>query len=648
MADVQHAQLQWDEQGQPLSCVFGDVYFSRANGLAETHHVFLANNQLPERFAALQPGASFVIGETGFGTGLNFLCARQLFNQTAPAGATLHFLSVERYPLSSSDLSRALALWPELKPLADELIKNYQAIHPGFQRVVLAKGRVVLTLMIGDVLEMLPQLNARIDAWFLDGFAPAKNPEMWNEALFKELARLSYPNTTLATFTSAGFVRRGLSDQGFSLCKVKGFAHKREMLAGVYTKTFLQTSPAWFKRQPSNPTRRAVVLGTGLAGASAAYSLAIRGWHVTVIDRQPSIAAETSGNAQGVLYLKLSSFFTPLTQFVLSGFGYTRRLLEHLDKNAWQNCGVLQIPANENDKVRHKQLTESFDSSLLTLIDADEATRVSGVTLTKGGLYFPEAGWVNPPALCQWLLEHPNIKCLMSTEITALKKDGDIWQLFAGNSLVEQTEQLVLANAQSVNELLPLKLAVKPIRGQITELAATQQSLSLQTVLCEQGYVAPAFEGEHTLGATFRFKTADLSVNEIEHQENLTLLRDISEDLYHRLNADQAPIKGRAGFRCTSPDYLPVVGPVSDYDTFRDLYNVLGKDSRQRPDLPCPWLKGLFVSVAHGSRGLISAPLCGEILAAWMNDEPLPVADELAQACHPNRFALKDTIRRKP
>lgn len=152
------------------------MYFSDQSGLDETRYVFLEQNHLQQRFAALPEGGRLVIGETGFGTGLNFLCAWQLFDHHAAPGARLHFVSVEKYPLSYADLQRALALWPELKPWADQLLAQYVAIHQGFQRLVLDAGRVTLTLLIGDALEQLPQLDAQVDAWFLDGFAPAKTP----------------------------------------------------------------------------------------------------------------------------------------------------------------------------------------------------------------------------------------------------------------------------------------------------------------------------------------------------------------------------------------------------------------------------------------------------------------------------------------
>lgn len=647
MPDITHAQLLWDEHGQPYSAEFGDVYFSKSHGLEETLHVFLKHNQLPERFTNLPPAGHFVIGETGFGTGRNFLCAWDAFIKAAPADSQLHFISAERYPLSLADLQRALSLWPSLKPLADELLAQYVAIHMGFQRLVFAQGRVVLTLLIGDALATLPSVDARIDAWFLDGFAPAKNPRMWDETLFKEMARLSHSGTTLATYTSAGFVRRGLIAQGFAVKRQDGFGDKHDMLAGQFVGQAPQAAPVWFSRPPVSPSREVIVLGAGLAGASAAASLAKRGWQVRVIDRQSAVAGETSGNLQGITYLKLSAHHTPLSRFVLSGFGYTRRLLNALDPHFWQACGVLQMPTSAQEHNRQAGIAEVFGQTLVREVDQTEASAIAGVTVPSGGMYFPEGGWINPKALCQHLLNHPNIVLELNTAITRIDKPDTHWQLWAGERLVARTEHLVLATAEHVNDLLDLKLSVKPIRGQVTEIDATPASCALNTVLCAEGYVAPPLDGVHTLGASFRFKAPDLTLSVDEHQENLDLLKKLSEPFYTALNADQAPLKGRAGYRCTSPDYLPVVGPVSDAQTFAALYHKLGKDSRLRPTTPCPWIEGLYVTTAHGSRGLISAPLCGEILAAWLNNEPLPVPVELAQACHPNRFALKKVIRRQ-
>ena len=652
-----HAQLDWDDQGRPYSRVFDDVYFSDKSGLDETRYVFIEQNRLAERFAALPQGGRLVIGETGFGTGLNFLCAWQVFEQHAAADARLHFVSVEKYPLSPADLQRALALWPELKPFADQLLAQYVAIHQGFQRLTLANGRVTLTLLIGDALEQLPQLDARIDAWFLDGFAPAKNPDMWTAELFAELARLAAPGSTISTFTSTGWVRRLLNAAGFKMKRTPGIGHKWEILRGEFLGWPQEvTAPVpdkpWFTRPAAlTGERRALVIGAGLAGCASAASLAARGWQVSVLERHQEVAQEASGNPQGVLYLKLSAHGTTLSQMIVSGFGYTRRQLEHLQRSTdWDDCGVLQLAFNAKEAERQLQLAEAFPADLLHLLDQPQAQALAGIGLAQGGLYFPEGGWVHPPALCQWQMAHPQIQLLSHRDVLALRRADGEWQAWDGDQLLASAPVVVLAGAAEIQRFAETSgLPLKRIRGQITRLPQTPQSRALDTVVCAEGYVAPARLGEHTLGASFDFKSDDLTPTTAEHLGNLAMLEEISHDLVTRLQVDKLDpesLQGRAAFRCTSPDYLPIVGPLADSEAFTQAYAALGKDARQVPDVECPWLDGLYVNSGHGSRGLITAPLSGELLAAWLDNEPLPLPRSVAEACHPNRFAVRRLIRR--
>ena len=653
MNPVSHAQLDWDDQGRPHSRVFDDVYFSDKSGLEETRYVFLEQNRLQERFAALPEAGRLVIGETGFGTGLNFLCAWQLFEQHAVAGARLHFVSVEKYPLSHADLQRALALWPELQLFAEQLLKQYIAIHQGFQRLVLDNGRVTLTLLIGDALEQLPQLDAQVDAWFLDGFAPAKNPDMWTAELFAELARLAAPGSTISTFTSTGWVRRLINAAGFKMKRTPGIGHKWEILRGAFLGWPEGTPPPpnpkpWFARPvPVRVERKALVIGGGLAGCATAASLAARGWQVSLLERHDGLAREASGNPQGVLYLKLSAHGTALSQMIVAGFGHTRRLLEHLHRGGdWDGCGVLQLAFDAKEGQRQAQLADAFAPDLLHLLDRDQAQAKAGITLAHGGLFFPEGGWVHPPALCEWQTRHPGISVLPHHEVLDLRKTDGLWQAWDGDQLLASAPVVVLAGAAEVQRFADLPL--KRIRGQITRLPQTAESQALATVVCAEGYVAPPRLGEHTLGASFDFKNEDLTPTTADHLGNLAMLNDISADLTQRLHADAldaATLQGRAAFRCTSPDYLPIVGPLADAAAFADAYAVLRKDARHTPDTPCPWLDGLYVNSGHGSRGLITAPLSAELLAAWLEDEPLPLPRSVAEACHPNRFAVRALVR---
>ncbi|MBF8756166.1 bifunctional tRNA (5-methylaminomethyl-2-thiouridine)(34)-methyltransferase MnmD/FAD-dependent 5-carboxymethylaminomethyl-2-thiouridine(34) oxidoreductase MnmC [Pseudomonas guariconensis] len=655
---LHHAQIDWDDQGRPHSRQYDDVYFSKNEGIEETQHVFLEQTQLRDRFAALTPHDCLVIGETGFGTGMNFYCAWQLFAEHAPQEARLHFVSVEKYPLTHEDLARAVRLWPQLKPYWQPLLAQYVAVHGGFQQFSFDNGRVTLTLMVGDALEQLPQLDAQIDVWFLDGFAPAKNPDMWTPALFAQLARLSRPGTTLGTFTTTGWVRRGLIAAGFVMRKVPGIGKKWEVMHGQFQGwPAEQPAPAepepWYARPaPAQGPRHALVIGAGLAGSATAASLAARGWQVSVLERHDAPAQEASGNPQGVLYLKLSAHGTTLSQMILSGFGYTRRWLQQLQRGQdWDACGVLQLAFDDKEAQRQAKLADAFDSTLLHVLDQAQAESVAGVALPAGGLFYPEGGWVHPPALCQAQLQHPRIELLTHQDVIELRKVDGHWQAWDGERLLASAPVVVLAGAAEIRRFEACaELPLKRIRGQITRLPATEASRALRTVVCAQGYVAPPRGDEHTLGASFDFHNDDLAPTVAEHQGNLALLDEISTDLAERLSTnalDPAQLRGRAAFRCTCPDYLPIVGPVADAQAFNDAYAMLAKDARQVPDTPCPWLDGLYVNSGHGSRGLITAPLSGELVAAWVCGEPLPLPRAVAQACHPNRFAWRRLIRGK-
>ena len=481
---------------------------------------------------------------------------------------------------------------------------------------------------------------------------------MWTAELFAELARLAAPDSTISTFTSTGWVRRLLNAAGFKMRRTPGIGHKWEILRGAFIAWPAETpAPAavkpWFARPPQHlGERHALVIGAGLAGCASAASLAARGWQVSLLERHADLAQEASGNPQGVLYLKLSAHGTALSQMIVSGFGHTRRLLEHLHRgHDWDDCGVLQLAFDAKEAERQAKLAAAFASDLLQPLDRLQAQAIAGIALEHGGLFYPEGGWVHPPALCRWQAAHPQVQLLAHREVLQLRKVDQLWQAWDGETLLASAPVVILAGAAQIKQFAQsADLPLKRIRGQITRLAQTPQSQSLGTVVCAEGYVAPARLGEHTLGASFDFKSDDLTPTIAEHLGNLDMLKDISPDLVERLHIaelDPEHLQGRAAFRCTSPDYLPIVGPLADSQAFNQAYGALAKDARQVPDTPCPWLEGLYVNSGHGSRGLITAPLSGELLAAWLENEPLPLPRNVAEACHPNRFALRQLIRGK-
>lgn len=608
--------LSWRD-GQPYSLEYGDIYFSRESGIDETRHVFLEQNRLAQRWQALQPGEQFVIGETGFGTGLNFLCAWQLWMQVAPASAKLHFVSTELHPLQPDELRESLSLWPELVEYATQLSSQYATLTPGWHQMSFAGGQVTLTLIVGDVNETLPRLHAKVDAWFLDGFAPARNPEIWSDGVFQSMARCSASRATFATFTSAGIVRRGVEAAGFKVDKVRGHGNKREMLRGEYVADVAVT--------PQNNLREAIVIGAGLAGSATAYSLARRGWKITLIERHPEIASEASGNHQGILYARISPKKNLLSDFALMGYQHTLRAIPGLmpeGDDTWRQCGLLQLAFDADEARRLSGILElALPVDLLNGVDQIEAGVLAGVQLPFDGIHFPGGGWVNPPALCRALSGRPDIMIKTGLEVTELLHDGKIWEARSnGNVLASAPFVIVACAAHTRRFAQTAHLPLRSIRGQVTHLPGTKGSMSLKKVLCSEGYAAPMRQGIHTIGATYGNLEETVELRNVDHAENLAMLAQLSPELYESLGGDGLQLDelgGRAACRCNVPDYLPLVGLVT-------------------PEMP-----GMHVNTGHGSRGLITAMLAAEILASELEGEPAPVPAELIRAMSPGRFLKK-------
>jgi tRNA 5-methylaminomethyl-2-thiouridine biosynthesis bifunctional protein len=607
-------ELDWRD-GQPVSRRFGDIYFSRESGIAETRHVFLAGNRLRERWRALPPGGRFTIGETGFGTGLNFCAAWQLWESVAPRDAVLRYVSFERYPLTPHELDRALGLWPELAPFARALAGQYTALSPGWHRFHFADSRVLLTLAVGDADVMLGELAGRCDAWFLDGFAPAKNPEMWTAHLLDAIGARSCADASVATYSVAAVVREGLQHAGFQTEKATGHGPKREMLVGT------RASGAAAQERTA-AARRAIVIGGGLAGAASAWSLATRGWQVTLLERAAALAQGASGNPQGVLYARLASRPTPLGELTLAGFQHSLRMLNALlpqGDDSWRACGVLQLALDEKTAGRHAEaIASGLPAALVRQVDRVEAAALAGIDLPAGGLFFPGAGWVHPGALVQALASHARIDVRTGTEVTALEHEANgHWRaLGAGNVLARAPVVVIAASAEAARYPQTRFLPLHAVRGQITQLVETPASRALRAVVCGEASITPARGGLHTLGATFVHDFEDLALRAVEHRRNLADLVAMAPALATALDAgaaDPAHLAGRAAVRCTSPDRLPLAGEVEPG-------------------------RGLCVSTAHGSRGLISPMLCGEVIAATLEGEPAPIPAQLVVALDPGRF----------
>lgn len=645
-----------------MSVQFDDVYFSRDDGVAETNHVFLEQNDLARRWQDWDAPGSFSIGETGFGTGLNFFCVWVLWRQLRSPGQHLHFVSVEKFPLQPSDLRKACALRPEFVPLANSLLAQYPPLVKGLHRLHFLDDALTLTLVFDDAVEGLSQLEGRVDAWFLDGFAPARNPAMWQPALFAEMARLSHETTTFATFTAAGMVKSGLQEAGFEVWKHPGYGRKRDMLKGRFASPFaIHDWPAsaqpWFRHsaRPMAPGRVAVV-GAGLAGCCAAHALALRGWNVIVLERESAIASLTSGNLTGITYARLSVHDTPQNRWYIGAYlhavRFIRTLFSHHDFPAgddWNLNGVLQLAHDADEACFHQVLQASgiWPESVARFLSASDVQAELGFACEHSGLMMKEGGWLSPEVFCRHLLMHPSIEVRCNFAVSDLQRVDGHWQI---GGMDEALDAVVLANAfDAANLDCTNHLPLRPVRGQVSHVPVTEASEKLYHAVNHAGYVNPARQGVHCVGATFTPWNRDANERNEDHQHNLKQLRATLPALADALSCDDpAQLHGRVGFRCQTPDYQPLVGPLPDVAAFHACYDALRKGNLKQNFPACPTLPGLYITTAFGAKGITSAPLAAEILAAYVSGEPQPVDREVLHALHPARFLQRALKRSGP
>jgi len=419
------------------------------------------------------------------------------------------------------------------------------------------------------------------------------------------------------------------------------------------------TKPIWFSRPPppADHPVGAIIIGAGLAGATTARALAERGMRVKVLERHSAPAQAGSGNPQGALYAKLSARPTAHSNFHLAGFQQATRLLApllNLHPDMANLCGVLQLALTDKEAERQRELIElgHYTPELVQWVDQSTASELAGSRVGSGGLFFPSAGWVSPPAFCHWLLQHPYIELITDcsvqdikqTQHDSLDKTQQGWTLETTNGEQYTAEVVVVCGAAEAAAFAQLRhLPLKPIRGQTSYLEASPDLPRIKTVVCGDGYISPALHGRYCYGASFNLHHHDTQLSVQDQQENLEKLL-VALPGFAALNPASLP-EGRVGFRCTTPDYLPVVGPAPVYELFIEHYAKLRDDANWRFSTPPTFHSGLYVNTGHGSKGLITCPISADLLAAQICNEPLPLEESLSDLIHPARFIIKKLIR---
>ncbi|MCG5079074.1 bifunctional tRNA (5-methylaminomethyl-2-thiouridine)(34)-methyltransferase MnmD/FAD-dependent 5-carboxymethylaminomethyl-2-thiouridine(34) oxidoreductase MnmC [Paraburkholderia tagetis] len=677
------ATLAFREDGTPYSPRFDDVYHSTFGAFEQAEFVFLRGNGLPGRW---QNKRLFTVLETGFGMGVNFLATWAAWRNAPARCERLHFVSVEKHPFLRDDLRAALDAvvahaphTPEtsgtsIARLAHELADAWPMLVPGTHRLEFEGGRVTLTLAFGDALETLPKMWLRADAIYLDGFAPAKNPELWSPAIFKALARVSGEEATFATWCSAGEVKRALEQNGFEHHKTAGFGTKWTMLVGRF-------APRWRVRRYEPPLplalarRHAVVIGAGLAGSAMVERLAARGWHVTLLERHAAPAREASGNPAGVFHPLVSRDDSSASRITRAGFLYALQRWAALDAAA-QACthGVIEAPLRSHAGLLHlaaddesRAVAEALASfgypdEFVRGVDRAEAESIAGVALAQGGWFYPRGGAIDPASLCRAQLAaasaYPDAQVDLRYGVQAarIERVGDTWQVFdASGALVAQAGAVIFANAHDAARAAALDFApTRSVRGQLTLLDESPLA-SLRVPVIGDGYAVPLPGGVTLTGATYEVDDTDTTLRDAGHVENLERVARMLPDLQAAASDAVAGVypgthegahrdawRGRVALRCVTSDRLPMLGQLGDEAAARrDAQRLSGAWPLDLPRAP-----GLYGAFAFGSRGLVWAALGAELIASQLEGEPWPIERELAEQVDPARF-LQRALRQR-
>ncbi|HIF9541963.1 TPA: bifunctional tRNA (5-methylaminomethyl-2-thiouridine)(34)-methyltransferase MnmD/FAD-dependent 5-carboxymethylaminomethyl-2-thiouridine(34) oxidoreductase MnmC [Photobacterium damselae] len=699
-AKIENAVLDWNELGTPVSNDFDDVYFSNANGLEETRYVFLQQNGLPDRWNDFSR-RRFVVAETGFGTGLNFLALWQQFKafRAENPDATvkeLHFISFEKFPVTLDDLKKAHLSWPELSDLAQQLHAHYPPAVADCHRIILEDGLITLDLWFGDIQDCMPQVwtgdEGIVDAWFLDGFAPSKNLAMWNLDVYKGMRNLARSGCTLATFTAAGFVRRELIEAGFEMKKVKGFGHKREMLTGTIGKrTAPSNTKPWYhisaraKNDTAQTLNDIAIIGGGVASAATALSLVRRGQTVTLYCKDEKLAQGASGNKQGAVYPLLNGNHNALSRFFAPAFVFARQFVEQAAQNSqfdhdW--CGVVQLAFGEDTSLldassqvssdgskehqekradmRNKQrikldkmLAGGFPNELICALDHQQTCEVTGVETGFDGVNYPLGGWLCPKELTRALIEQAQATGLLTlhaqSEVCKLQQESDQrWQLQFSDGQSKQHACVVIANGHRFTDFeQTAKIPAYSVRGQVSHIPTNEQLGKLKTVLCYDGYLTPENPHSHThcIGASYDRNSVDLAFSEQNQHDNRQRLIDCLPQAEWAKSVDVSDNQARVGVRCATRDHLPFMGNVCRYDELLTQYENL-KEMQASAD-KVPVYNNLFALIGLGSRGLSSAPLVGEMMASQICGDPLPMPLSVLEALHPGRMWVRKLVKGK-
>ena len=599
---LEPARWQVNDEGEIFSLLYGDVYASRHDAWSRAQSVYVDGREIPSRWV---DSRCVRVLETGFGLGINFLTTWA--SRKANASPTrLQYVAIEKHPFTAQDLRAALqvslvslpaSLAPLIHECTESLIAQWPPLISGFHSIPL-DDQTTLTLVFGDVDSVLDSLHGRFDAFYLDGFAPERNATMWSSLLMKRLAELAAPGAIAATWCVADSVQHALKEAGLAVNKQAGLNGNYEFLTAHWPEKLIE---------PQTLPTSVVVIGAGIAGAGVARQLASRGVPVTLIERdQPACGA--SGNPVAVVRPEPGGADNMIAEFSAAGVGWLKRWLSVYGQSVPHDfCGAVRLL---RDQRRHDKLAvyaKTVPDEWLHELSNSDASALCGQTVAADAFLLPQAGWVDPKALVAALIDHPLIDLKSNAEVTQLKRiSTDLWCVGFSNDEEIHTHHVVLATAFA--DLFPDVLGIDSARGQLS-LLPERADKSLRAIVCRDGYITPAINGMHTIGATIQYEDPDSNSRAEDDLENFHRLQRLLPEFVSDANE---LLGGRVSWRGTTQDRLPLVGKIAE---------------------------GLYASMGHGSRGVACAPWCAEFLVTQMMNEPLPISAKWVERLHPLRFS---------
>ena len=603
-----HPTIDWKDDGTPVAREAGDVYFTAGDGLAETRAVFLKGCGLPEAWTGRD---EFTIAETGFGTGLNFLALCELWQANRPhPDAWLHFVSFEGFPLTRDDAARALNIWPELKPYADRLLAAWPGPIRRVHHEVWQDLGITLTLHLGDIHDTLPQSRFQADAWFLDGFSPAKNEAMWSSDLYGLIATRSKPGAVIGTFTVAGAVRRGLADAGFNVAKAQGHGRKRERLEATLLNPPTSAQDVYGLRGSASTAKRIAILGAGIASASAAHALSVRGANVTVFD-PAGIASGASGNPLALLMPRLDAGDTVQARLLIDAYLAARQTYSGMD--GAHETSVRQMPKDTAELSRFAKLLADPPLPL------EDLEAISG-----GGLLHKRAMILEPQKIVASLLEGVRVQIgTVNIDLRNRTVNGETF------------DAIIMANAMSaIQQFDWLKL-----EGRLGQVEFVTGATRVEADALASGHYALALNDERLWGATFEKipQDADATTSDTAREDNAEALKKLSP--WWRRDAKDHQVTSRAAIRATTADRLPLIGAVPNLEAMLEAFS--GLRTGRAAEADAPLLPGIFLVNGFGARGFTWGPWAGRILAAMCLGGPVAAEVSALEAISPSRLILR-------